>query len=449
MEVLFMTYADCLEEMCSGTNHLFIMAGGGYGKSYLIKQMQERGIPNVLYLAPTGLAALNINGITIHAAFSLKPSVAIETEYHSTDVDRYNILKSTDTVLIDEISMVRADTFDAMDRLLRSIMKSDLPFGGKRIIFVGDIFQLQPIATATDTPYLKKMYPTSSSYNFFNSTIFQNPFFLNNLLIVELTHNFRQTEDTLFAFALKNIRVGENLDDICSIINLRQFDYPKTTCQVLTTTRKLASDYNDMMLLSLPDKPFYSMPDIKPLYMSTSESVLMSPMAKPLTVKNNMQIIFVTNDSLANGQRWVNGTTARIIDEIYSSDSDIESVIVDIDGEQIEVFRETIQIFRPSFNKEKQIVEIIVVATITQFPFIASWATTIHKQQGQTIPGDIIINLGNIAFAAGQTYVALSRVKTINNIYLSRPIDKRDIIVSDSTKLFYKSISPQIVPITL
>jgi ATP-dependent DNA helicase PIF1 len=445
-----MTYDLCLNEMCYSNSHLFILAAAGYGKSYLIRKMQENNVPNVLYLAPTGLAALNINGLTIHSAFCLKPCVQAEQSFNLADPAKVELLKNASTILIDEISMVRADLFDKMDTILRAIRESSEPFGGVRIIMVGDIFQLQPVITKSDYPYLENLYPSNSGdFAFFTSNVFMNCNFISNMKVFELTHNYRQECDDSYGNVLNCIRLGLNSYDTCSFLNMRCCFQPVGHFQIMSTTRKIASEFNELMMMGLPDRSCISIPNIEPNYMMQDEIVQLNPMAKVLAIKKDMQIMFVLNDSLQNGRRWVNGTIGFVRDKKYASEGILESVSIEVEGIRYEVFREVTQIFRPVLNIATRKVEIQCIAAIQQFPFTTAWATTIHKVQGQTIQGDALINLGTSAFAAGQAYVALSRVRQLENVFLARPVMEQDIIVSKNTIKFYKAISPIRIPVTL
>jgi hypothetical protein len=445
-----MTYDDCLNEMCYGNSHLFILAAGGYGKSHIIREMQRKGIPGILYLAPTGLAALNINGQTIHSAFCLKPCVQAEEGFNIADPQKAGLLREATTILIDEVSMVRADLLDKMDSILRALRASSEPFGGIRVILVGDIFQLQPVISKRDFQFLNDLYPNSpKDFTFFTSRVFTTSAFVSKLKVLELTHNFRQENDVLYGNILNYLRLGIQTSEICNFVNMRCAFHPTGHLQILTTTRQIASELNKIMLLTLPDSPSISLPFIEPYSMIQDEVVQLNPMSQILEIRKNMQIMFVLNDSMQNGRRWVNGTIGYVRDKIYASEGTLESVSIEVEGKCYEVFRETTQIFRPVFNLLTKKVEINCIAEIQQFPFVTAWATTIHKVQGQTIQGDALINLGTSAFASGQTYVALSRVKKLSNVYLSRPVMEQDIIVSDTIRSFYSELATTIIPVTL
>ena len=439
-----MTYDELLDEMCYGSKHMLIHSGAGFGKSTLIHRMQERRC-NAIYAGPTGLSALIINGVTIHSLFNLLPSFQdfVDTTIMITDHQKLNAIKYAHSLILDECSMIRCDLFDKIDTLLRLIRNSDKPFGDIRLILFCDLYQLLPVVDKTEIPYLKSRYSSLSEYYFFNSYVFNEYAFLNNLQCYELTYNFRQENDIPFQNILSNIRLGKlpNIDFIC--LNSRFSNNLPKDSLYLTTNNNMVNAINNYGINCLQDEPFYSYPKINIIEEITLDLFNQSLFSKPIIIKKEMKIRFTMNDSIRNEKRFVNGTMGFIKDKIFSSNKDIEYVIVDIKGIEYSVFREKRTLYKPFFNKETMQVEIKGYAEVIQFPFVSSFASTIHKVQGMTLD-KAIIDLSGGVFCHGQAYVALSRVRTLEDLHLVTPILEKDIKVSKYITDFYNKILPSI-----
>jgi len=435
-----MTYEQCSIKIRYDKRNLLILGAAGYGKTQLINQ----SIPfeDTLRLSPTGLAALNINGDTIHSIFEFEPSLVLKTKRKYSQ-KKEQLIKAASTILIDEISMVRADVLDGIDDVLRQYHCSSKPFGGLRVIMVGDIFQLGPVITNDALKCLRKMYPSSKdSFMFFNSHAFQNRDFLHSLHVLELKTSFRQ-KDKYFQTILNCIRIGNS-----SKILLDQFDNcykknPPLNTLILTTTRENSRVLNLGKLKQLRSEEHIAIPKLYSTYLTEKEMlydqlIQSSPMSKPLRLKNGMRLMFVKNDSKRNGKRWINGTMGTLIETKMLTPEIVESLLIKLDaGPIVEVFREINTINRPHYNERTGKITITEVALVYNFPVIMAWAISIHKSQGLTLP-NAVVDLESGAFAAGQTYVALSRVRSIENLYLSRSVQKKDISVNIPVYCFYK-----------
>jgi len=442
-----MTYDDLLKEMCFGKNHLFIQAPAGYGKSHLILKMQEQVKNNIIYVSQTGIAACNINGITIHSLFNFNLGVQdiLNTSINIQDSDKFCMLKSAHTLLIDEISTVRADMFDKMNNVLKSIRKNDTPFGGMRIILVGDIFQLPPVVTNRDMECLQKLYPNNDNeYYFFKSNVFRDSAFLSNLKYYELKHNFRQEKDTDFQYILNKIRIGDINDFELVPLNYRAFEKKPDDALIITTKNNFVNNYNKQSIELLLDTPYQSVPYIEVFDNSFRKNKEIHKYNKPLTIKKEMRVMFTVNDNM--NKVYVNGTMGIVKDKIFSDNNDLKYVIANINGNEYEIKRMTKTIYQSAFNHDRNYVETMEVAKIIQFPFIPSYASTAHRVQGKTLD-KIIVDLSPGIFSHGQAYVALSRVKSLNDLYLVYPIRASDILVSKNISEYYKLISKDIIKV--
>jgi hypothetical protein len=440
-----MTYDELLEEMRGGKSHMFIHGGAGSGKSELIHKMQTHS-SGIIYAAPSGIAALNNKGVTIHSVFNLKPTVQNANEMIKIkDEEKIEAIKNADTLLIDEISMVRCDLFDKIDSSLRKIRENTMPFWGVRIILVGDLFQLGPVANTQDQPYLIKYGYSSDNFEFFNSMAWNNSNFISRLRFYELNHNFRQAEDRTFGAILSSIRLGLCDMKKLAIINKRVATHCDDRCHYLTIRNETAQSINKSRLLRLPGNQYESVPFIEPISMIDNQSVKKCPINQVLTIKRNMKVMFVMNDSAKNGKRWVNGTIGFLVGITLGKNNYIESVAIDINGKNYDVSREYYEIYSPFYYNG--LFGAKCIARIFNFPFVAAWASTIDKCQGLTLD-KVFIDFEEKAFRPGQAYVALSRARSLRSISLNRPITPEDVHVSPSIKQFYQDISKKIMPVT-
>jgi ATP-dependent exoDNAse (exonuclease V) alpha subunit len=441
-----MTYEDLIKEMCHGERHMFIHAAAGHGKSHAILKMQEL-VNDCLYTSPTGIAALHINGETLHSMFSLKNSIQLMEDTINAPHKR-QLIKNARPLLIDEVGMLRCDCFDAVDRRLKIARDCDEPFGGMRIILVGDLFQLGQITKTYETEHMRALYPCADNdFSFYNSKIFLTAGFYDNLDIYELCHNFRQEHDEVFRNILSCLRFGEADDDMVEYVNRECAKHIKKPFHFLTVTNKNADVINSYELGMLPDEPHLSIQDVDPFYMMNDAIVRGCPLNRPLLVKNGMQVMFALNDSQKNGKRWVNGTLGMVVKKNTGVNKEIDSVIVNVNGMEYEVFKETVEVLRTVFDENEGKLANKRIAVIRQFPFKPSWANTICKSQGLTLER-IMLDFEKKVFYHGGVYVAFSRPRYLCDICLTRKLTKDDLNVSKKTKNFYKTILPLVKKVT-
>lgn len=403
---------------------MFVTGRAGTGKSTLLEHMKTINKGKIAVLAPTGIAAINVDGDTIHSFFRLKPGFELDEAEHM----RINHLlekkcNSIDTIFIDEISMVRADILDAIDILLQRARKSLEPFGGVRMIMFGDLFQLPPVITNDDKDAFLRTYKTPYffSAHLFNDKDLFTPGF--NMRKIELRKVYRQREQE-FIDMLNGVREGDVSDQDLEFINRRvnsKFIPREEDNYIhLMATNYQASRLNSSKLSKI-DSPIIN-------YQAHIEGNIgkLQPTATHIQMKVGAQVMFINNDSK---KRWVNGTIGTVLGlEIEIEEGvDIEVLRVELsNGKTVKVTPFTWEISRYVFEAGKLKRE--VDGFFTQIPLILAWAVTIHKSQGKSFD-KVLVDLGSGSFAHGQTYVALSRCTTIDGLVLRSPIKRSDIIV--------------------
>jgi ATP-dependent DNA helicase PIF1 len=397
--------------------NLFITGKAGTGKSTLLNLIRIQTEKNVTTLAPTGLAALNIQGQTIHSFFRFSPQVTLS---EAVEVGRKRqkdkVMQNLQMIIIDEISMVRADLLDCIDVCLKQIRGSSLPFGGVQMVFIGDLYQLPPVLRSQDHSDFSQMY--DSPY-FFAANIMQeqlegNLFGANNRLeLIELQKIYRQS-DADFIELLNAVRHGQKHSSVLDRLNLRvtpQIDTEKGI--ILTTTNQAADSINQTNLDAITGDFEVYKGEIEGNFNERD-----APTSTELELKPGARVMFVKNDQKG---RWVNGTLGYV-KELFE---DGVSVMSD-DGELLDVYPEKWEIYKTTFNQDERKLENETVGSFTQLPLKLAWAITIHKSQGQTFD-KVILDLKHRAFSAGQTYVALSRCRTLEGLYLTTKITASDI----------------------
>jgi hypothetical protein len=425
--------------MLEGAEDLLIHGPGGHGKSFLINRLRKEAV-KILFTAPSGIAAMNIRGVTIHSLFCLKPVIPQPQKYDNPLLkNRISLLEGCRALLIDEISMVSCDLLDKIDMILRTVRNNDSPFGGMRIIMVGDILQLQPfVPDKKSLSLMRKLYPEQDDFAFYHSKVFKDLIIKDDLKIYNLTYDFRHENDPVFYHILTSIRTNKISEEGLKIINTRVINSPDN-CIHLATTKQIANFLNDKEMDVLPDKADIS--ELKLEIYCPDEHIKgsMYPMQDELSIKTGMKIMFVMNDSSFKGNRWVNGTRGKVIGKKYSN-NELEAVDVSIEtktgNKYHTVTKERYDIYIPTYNKGQGKIDSLKIASVYQFPFIAAWAITIHRSQSLTIDSDIMLELGAKVFAEGQLYVGLSRVRNRGNLFLNRPITKNDILVSPKKYCF-------------
>ena len=407
--VLSEEFESIVEQLENTKDHFYITGKAGSGKSTLLAYFRSVTQKNTAVLAPTGVAAIRVKGQTIHSFFGFPPKV-IQTR-HIKKVRQIELLQNLETLIIDEISMVRADVFDAIDYSLRVHRKKlTQPFGGVQVIVFGDLFQLPPVVNMDESSLLERIYPNGQF--FFHSNIFQDAQFK----ILELQSIYRQTDDH-FIYLLNAVRDGsitnsqiDNLND--SLVDNFEMDEGKI---ILTTTNARASGINQNYLKQLSSEEFsYRAQATGQFYKE------LFPTDEVLKLKKGAQVIMIKNDP---EKRWVNGSIGTIHDIAE------KKIKVKINHKIYEVKKEKWDRIQYSYDDDQQEVLENVTGSFKQYPMRLAWAITIHKSQGQTFE-KVIIDMSQGSFAPGQLYVALSRCISLEGIELLRPLKKSDVIVN-------------------
>ncbi|MEN6374180.1 MAG: AAA family ATPase [Smithella sp.] len=395
-------------------NNILITGRAGTGKSTLLSYFRDHTKKKVVILAPTGVAAVNVSGQTIHSFFHFKPSVTPASIKKKKSAGT-TIYKKLTTIVIDEVSMVRADLLDCIDKFLRFNGPAEkLPFGGVQMIFIGDLYQLPPVVTSAEREIFRTHY--SSPY-FFSAKVFDQL----NMEFLELEKVYRQKDDD-FVRLLNTIRNRTVTDEDLAKFNSRcdpQFEAPAGSFYLsLTSTNDLASAINEKRLTELPGKTWKAKGEIIGDF---GKEYL--PTAVDLKLKKGAQIMLLNNDSYG---QWINGTIGKI--RKFEKDDDGEEVIVtDLDnGDTARITPYTWKIYRFFLKKEELHSE--EVGSFRQYPVRLAFAVTIHKSQGKTFE-NVVIDVGRGTFAHGQMYVALSRCTTLSGIVLKQPLKKNHIMM--------------------
>ncbi len=419
--VLTEDFKKCLDLLENNSQNVFLTGKAGTGKSTLIKHFRFHTKKCVVVVAPTGIAALNIGGQTIHSFFKFPPRI-ITKKAISDRIDT-RLYANIDTLVIDEISMVRADILDGIDYFLRHYGRDrNLPFGGIQVVLVGDLYQLPPVVTKEEAGIYNKLY--DSPY-FFNSLVYK----MANFKVIELSTVFRQTDDH-FIEILNKIRVGQVDNETLAPINERLSQKDSKDHIILTTTNSVADGINQQKLDSI-NKPLFS-------YQATIEGVFPTedrnlPAPLKLQLKKGARVMFVKND---RGGRWINGTLGRVA---YLDESKIKVKINDEHNNyEIEVLVEEWENIRYERDPETEEIKIMVIGKLQQFPLRLAWAVTIHKSQGMTFP-KVKVNFTKPTFAHGQAYVAFSRCKELKGLMLTTRVWPNDILIDPEITEFHKA----------
>jgi len=412
-------------KMIEKTNNSVFLAGrAGTGKTTFLRKVQEKINKKFVVLAPTGQAAINAGGQTIHSFFGLGFGVLGPGEIGTLNRNKIALVRSLDTIIIDEVSMVRCDIIDAIDRTLRHYIGSSAPFGGVQMVFVGDMFQLEPIATQQDRATLKEIYG-HDSYYFYKAAVIERI----DLPKIEFLTIYRQN-DPHFIELLEHVRTGNmNYKDLL-LINSRVTTESDNSMRItLTSTNADAKRINDERLSEIEgESKVY-----KAEY--SGKSKVSSDVAEDsLIFKVGAQVMFTKND---RSQRWVNGT----IGEVVSMSDDKVSVKLE-NGDVFEVQKEIWESVEYNYDPQKKCCDKTVVGRVSQLPLRLAWAITIHKSQSLTFD-HVAIDFGRGAFSNGQAYVALSRARTLEGLELLRPMSTSSVKVSNDVLTFAKGFNDE------
>ena len=408
---------EVLAHLENTDHNIFLTGKAGTGKSTLLRYFRATTEKYPVVVAPTGVAAVNVQGQTIHSFFGWGPGITPE-KVRKVSYERSQVFRKMKMLIIDEISMVRADLFECIDKFLRlNTGKPDLPFGGVQIVAIGDLYQLPPVVKGAEKSLFEKVY---SSPFFFSTEAFKKGSFKK----FELDKVYRQ-KGQKFVDTLNAIREGvATKNDIellnQSVINKEPEDFEEYVH--LVTTNKMAKEINDNRMNRLPAEPVTYEGTLYGTFKETD-----APTDLHLTLKSGAQVMLLNND---REHRWVNGDVVRVLE------TRPEAVLVEFnDGTVQDVVQHSWETARFVFDEEEQKILAKKVGSFTQIPIKPAWAMTIHKAQGKTFE-KVFLDLGAGAFAEGQTYVALSRCKTLEGLRLASPLMLDDVFVNENVRKF-------------
>ena len=397
--------------------NIFVTGRAGTGKSTLLNHLSWNTSKQVVICAPTGVAALNVGGQTIHSLFRL-PIGGIADHAIEQTAELRKLLNTIDTIVIDEVSMVNADLLDAIDRSLRQARQRPRePFGGAQLVLFGDPYQLAPVpGDADERAYFEDQY---RSMWFFDAKVWDTA----PMTVYELTDIHRQHDDA-FKAMLTAVRHNRVTADIAGHLNeAGARPVPANAPITLATRNDTVNSINARALKALPGVVKKYKAEVNGEFGGRA-----FPADEVLELKPGAHVMFLRNDA---EHRWVNGTVGEVT-RIRPT-----SVVVDVDGEDFEVARTSWERNRYTYSSATKTIKRDVVAEFVQFPLRLAWAVTIHKSQGKTYDA-AVIDLGARVFAAGQTYVALSRLRSLEGLYLTRPLRPRDIMVDQDVVRFMR-----------
>jgi ATP-dependent DNA helicase PIF1 len=465
------TALDALKIMQESGENLFLTGEAGTGKSTLLKYFRQITEKNIVVLAPTGVAALNVDGQTIHSFCSFGPDITLsKVKKLGPTTSKFQLLQKLNIIVVDEISMVRADLLDCLDKFLRlNGPMPNLPFGGLQMVFIGDLYQLPPVENKGEGG--GGLFKEYQSQYFFDSHVFKG----SKFNYIRLRQIYRQ-KDAVFIDVLNAVRNNVATQEHLTVLNQRaehggdKFKFEKFAIY-LTPTNYRAGQVNNFFINRLTS----------PLKIYQGEATgsfdgKQTPTELSLHVKIGAQVMMLNNDKQG---RWVNGTMGKVIridkaesevlepmsdfplfqegargcyeleydfstdddfmDEKRAAQSSSDVVIVELEtGETVEVVPHTWEMYQFILDKRTQAVDSRTMGTFKQYPFKLAWAVTIHKAQGKTFD-KVYVDLASGTFAHGQLYVALSRCRTLEGLHLKRPIVPADIILDKRIVDFLES----------
>lgn len=409
-------FTRALDLLNKSNKSVFITGKAGTGKSTLLQYFQENTDKNVAVLAPTGVAALNVHGQTIHSFFRFPTTVTPQTVRKKKPSNAFvEMLQKLDTLVIDEVSMVRADLMDCIDEALRFCMKNKKPFGGIQMVFIGDLYQLPPVVAGKEERELFKTY-YASPY-FFDAKVFED----FKMEFIELEKIYRQ-KDNDFIELLNKIRnnsvESEDIDRLNSRHGL-EFDEDSEEFYItLTTTNQAADIINSSKLAQLDTSLKTYTAEVKGDFEPKHY-----PTALNLELKEGAQVMLLNNDSAGH---WVNGSVGKII-EITVGETGEDLLIIELsNGKMVSVLPYEWKVARYFYNKERKMLDSESIGSFAQYPVRLAWAVTIHKSQGKTFDR-VVIDIGKGSFTHGQVYVGISRCTSFEGLVLKKPILKKHI----------------------
>jgi ATP-dependent DNA helicase PIF1 len=423
-ETSFDIYFDEINELFEsdeGQQFVYLTGAAGTGKTTLVKKLIDENSLKKIVVAPTGIAALNIGGATINSAFRIGFDT-FPVIKESNDPRFKKLLKNLELLIIDEISMVRAPMLDAISETLKLHRDSSEPFGGVHVLACGDLFQLPPVVKDQEEEAIYEKY---ESIYFFSANSFKE---IVSPSFYELTYSFRQSDDNNFYDLLNNIRLGNDLENTINKINASCFNPSnyEESALIVTSRRYRADQINEEMLNTIEGPATAAMAEELG---DLNENEL--PATRNLRIKEGAKVMFIKNDSEG---RWVNGTVGKVVD---CKDKKRKTIKVEVAGKTLNVKREEWNKIRYVYDDYDDEMEEEIVSSFKQFPLKLGWAVTIHKAQGLTLES-CSIDLGQGAFATGQTYVALSRCKTLGSVNLYQELRKTDAMVDSAIVDFHK-----------
>lgn len=418
---------------------LFLTGKAGTGKSTFLRHIAATTKKKNIILAPTGIAAINVGGSTLHSFFKLPfhPLLPTDSRYSPRNIrdtlkyntEKINILREVELIIIDEVSMVRADIIDFIDKVLRIYNRNMRePFGGKQLLLVGDIYQLEPVVREEDRKLLSPFYPDNF---FFDAKIFQQM----QLVSIELKKVYRQT-DPVFIDILDHIRTSQIRTTDLASLNKRvgaELNTGDSKLSITLSTRRDTVDYiNQQQLDLLPGEATLFRGSIEGDF---PESSLPTPIE--LYLKTGAQIIFIKNDT---DHRWVNGTLGTVIG--FDDDDEPKIFVRTEEGDDVLVEPAAWSNMRYHFNDKEKKIEEEEIGRYLQYPIRLAWAITVHKSQSLTFK-QVNIDFTGGVFAGGQTYVALSRCTSLEGIRLQEPLRASEVFVRNEVKQFARNYNNQ------
>lgn len=449
-------FKNALDLVQFTSQSVFLTGKAGTGKSTFLKYICEITKKKYVVLAPTGIAAINAGGSTIHSFFHLPfhPFVPDDNRFQTPgrlksflkyNKEHVKLIKNIELIIIDEISMVRADVIDFIDRILRVYCGNfRQPFGGKQLLFVGDVFQLEPVVTRDEREILSKFYDTS---HFFSARVFKEI----QLVSIELTKVYRQT-DNAFITVLDHVRTNKVTTGDLQLLNMRVTTSPEDSTPAtseleehtsdvpqdlspsvtLASRRDIVDSINQKNLNALEGDVLHFQGEIQGEFPETSLPTLLD-----LELKVGAQVIFIKNDQ---DKRWVNGTIGTIVG-IDLDEANYITIVTD-EGKMFDVERAIWSNVRYSYNETEKKIEEEELGRFVQFPIRLAWSITIHKSQGFTF-SKVSIDFTGGVFAGGQTYVALSRCRSLQGLQLNKPIALSDVFVNPCIVKFSEMFNNQ------